>query len=147
MAPLSCRLPGDPFPAVTHTHQAAGSVHSPVHQQYQPPAGNHAHKPKVPDPPTFSGKNKNEFAGWLVKMQHKLRSDTDYYDVVDPLAAIAYVASRLEDNALESVLPRLPDNGSPNAFKTVREMLEVLSSYFSVYNRELLARQEYATLK
>lgn len=73
-------------------------------------------------------------------MQHKLKTDADYYDSVDPSVAIAYAASRLEGIALKSIYPRLPEYGESQGFQTVRQLLDALLLQFSIYNRDLITR-------
>ena len=65
-------------------------------------------KPKIPNPEIFNSIDKKKYDGQKVKMIHKLKSNTNYYKAVSPVAACLYVASRLEGIALDYIYPRLP---------------------------------------
>jgi hypothetical protein len=98
---------------------------------------------KMPDPPALSDGVSPTFDSWLIKMEHKLRSNADHFE--DEQDRIAYVFSRTEGNASEHLEPRMSRN-SNERFATAEEALDYLTAIYVDPNREMSDRDDYRRL-
>ena len=98
---------------------------------------------KMPDPPALSDGVSPTFDSWLIKIEHKLRSNADHFE--DEQDRIAYVFSRIDGNASEHLEPRMGRN-SHQQFMTAEEALDYLRTIYVDPNREMNDRDDYRRL-
>ena len=132
---LPIQSPTAPFPATAPASVAPDFAHvatsdptpalvttpSETHETPSEPSGRPHRVIKIPDPPIFHGKpgmDEISYKDWLLKMKTKLRVN----DVLMPTEfyKTSYIESRLADNALAQVSPRLDDE-SKRPFTTAKE--------------------------
>ena len=85
---------------------------------------------KLPDPPVFSGDSgsKVSFVDWKLRIQDKLRLNTDHYPTSD--FQVAYIVTRLGGEAVQHTLPRR--RNLTRNYRSADELLDHLSDLYEL---------------
>ena len=97
---------------------------------------------KVPDAPMFNG-SRAKFRGFAAQLRLKLFSDPRRYPT--PALRTAYAFNRLEDRALEQILPYVSEAGI--ALDDVEDLIRVLQNAFADPDAAATARERLQSLK
>lgn len=112
--------------------------------------------PKIPDPPMYSGPNKEKKEGisyraWRSQMKNKLLGNADWYesgDVHDPdYRRLTYIETRLEDTALEFFLSWIEPRRDMGLTSCVESFWEFMDGIYDDPDRTINARYEYHNLR
>ncbi len=92
----------------------------------------------------FINEDESTWDSWRIKMNDKLQTNVDYFD--NENICIAYVISRLEDDAAEHIFARRWHDAS-HSYILIDELFEHLKEIYDELNRNRKCRREYNALK
>ncbi len=92
----------------------------------------------------FTDEDESTWNSWRIKIDNKLQTNVDHFD--NENICIAYVISRLEDDAAEHIFAR-HWHDALHSYISINELFEHLKEIYNELNRNWKCRRKYNTLR